>query len=98
MESYLQPDKGAVKANPIPTMSYLAASARANAGLALTPGVLHTTGVELTHNVVDLIDTDDYDDEDLRSEVVHKVENVPENENENDQPEDEEEQAEEHNR
>ena len=47
---------------------------------------------------MDLIDTDDYDDEDLRSEVVHKVENVPENENENDQPEDEEEQAEEHNR
>ena len=46
MESYLQPDKGTVKANPIPTMSYLAASARANAGLALTPGVFayHRSG------------------------------------------------------
>ena len=40
MESDLQPDEGAVHANPIPTMSYLDASARANAGLAPTTGVL----------------------------------------------------------
>ena len=45
---------------------------------------------------MDLVDADDDDDEYLSSEVVHKVENVPENEN--DQPEDKKEQAEEHNR
>ena len=45
---------------------------------------------------MDLIDADEDDDEYLSIEVVHKVENVPENEN--DKPEDEEEQAEKHNR
>ena len=45
---------------------------------------------------MDLTDADIDDDEDLISEVVHKVENV--HENENDQPEDEEEQEEEHNK
>ena len=88
MESDLQSDEGVVQANPIPTMLYLDAAARENDGLAPTPGVSHSTGVEPTHNVVELTDVDDDDDEDLSSEVVNKVENVPENEN--DQPEDEE--------
>ena len=74
-----QPDEGGVQENRIPTMSYLAAADRANSGLALTPGVSQTTGVELTHNVLDLTDVDDDYDEDLISEVIHKVENVPEN-------------------
>ena len=39
MTSHVQPDTGAVEVPPVPTMSYLAAAARANAGLA------HTTGV-----------------------------------------------------
>ena len=90
MESDLQPDEGAVQANPIPTMSYMSAAARADAVLASTPQVSHTTGVEHKHNVVDLTDADDDDYEDLSSEVVHKVENVPENEN--NKPKDEEDQ------
>ena len=75
MTSDLKPDE----ANPIPTMSYIAAADRENAGLAQTPRVLQTTGVEPTQNIVDLIDADDDDDEDLISEVVHKVEDVPAN-------------------
>ena len=51
MEYDLQPDEGAVQENPIPNMSYLAAAAHANAGLAPTPGVSQTT-------------VDDNDDED----------------------------------
>ena len=39
MAVHAQSDTGAVEAPPVPTMSYLAAAARANAGLA------HTTGV-----------------------------------------------------
>ena len=54
-------------------MSYLDAVARANDGLSPTPGVSHTTGVEPTHNVVDLTDSYEDDDEDLSSEVVHKL-------------------------
>ena len=77
-------------------MPYLAAAYCANSGLAPTPGVFQTTGVEPNNNVVDLTDADDNDDEDLSSEVVHKVENVPGSKN--DQPEDYKEQAEEHNR
>ena len=61
LESYLQPDEGAVQVNPIPTMSYIVAPARENSGLAPTPRVLQTTGVEPTHNVVDLTDADDDD-------------------------------------
>ena len=37
--------------------------------------------MEPTHNVVGLTYADEDDYEDLRSEVVHKVEDVPENEN-----------------
>ena len=62
-----------MQANHIPTMSYLDAVARANDGLSPTPGVSHTTGVEPTHNVVDLTDSYEDDDEDLSSEVVHKL-------------------------
>ena len=73
MESDLQPGEGAVQANPIPKLSYLAEAARANAGLAPATGVSENTGVEQpTHNVVYLTDADD-DDEDLSGEVVHKV-------------------------
>ena len=78
MKYDLQPGEGAVQANPIPTMSYMTAAAWANAGLALNPRVSQTTCVEPTHNVVELIDADDDDDEDLSSELVHKVEDVPE--------------------
>ena len=49
--------------------------------------------METTHNVVELTDSDDDDDEYLSSEAVHKVENVTNNKN--DQPEAEEYQAEE---
>ena len=34
MEAHVQPDIGDIQAPPVPTMSYLAAAARANAGLA----------------------------------------------------------------
>ena len=74
----------------------MAAASRANSDLTLTPRVLQTTGVEPTHNVVDLTDVNDDDDEDLSSEVVHKVEDVPESENNH--PKDEEYQAEEPNK
>ena len=96
MESELQPDEGSVQANPIPTMLYLAASNRSKAGLAPTSQLLQTTGLEPTHNVVNL--TDAYEDgiKDLSSEVVHKMEAVPENQN--DQPKDEEDQTEELNK
>ena len=40
LESHLQPDEGAVQANTIPIISYLAADTRKNAGLATTPRVL----------------------------------------------------------
>ena len=54
MEAHEQLDAGAVQAPPVPTMSYLAADAWANAGLAPTTGVLQTTGVGSTqYNVVD---------------------------------------------
>ena len=95
MESDLQPDEGSVQANPIPIMSYMAAAAWANACLALNPRVLQITGVEPTHNVVDLTDTDEDDDKDLSSEVVHKVDDL--HENENNEPKDEEDQSEEPN-
>ena len=45
MESDLQPDEGALKANPIPTMSYVLESACANSVLAPTPIVSQTTGL-----------------------------------------------------
>ena len=45
---------------------------------------------------MDITDADDYDDEDLISELLHKVKNVPENEN--DHPRYEENQEEELNR
>ena len=77
IEYDLQPDEGNVQENPIPTMSYLSAADRANSGLASTPGLSQTTGVEPTHNVLDLIDVYDDYDEDLISEVIHKVANVP---------------------
>ena len=79
LESDLHPDEGAVQANPITTMSYITAAAQENSGLALTPQVSQTIGVEPIYNVVDLTDADDNDVEDLSSEVVHKLEFVPEN-------------------
>ena len=44
MEAHVQPDIGAIQAPPVPTMSYLAAAARANAGLAPYIEVSQTTG------------------------------------------------------
>ena len=55
-----------------------------------------TTGVEPTYNIVDLIYVDGNDDEDISSEEVHKLEDVPENDN--NQPGDEEHQAEQPNK
>ena len=77
-------------------MSYLSAAALENDGIAPTPRLLQTSGVESTKNVVDLTDADDDAVEDLSSVVVHKVEGVPANEN--DQPKDEEDQTEELNK
>ena len=74
-------------------MSYLAAAAWANTGLAPTPQVSHTTGLEPIDKIVDLTDADENDVQDLSSEVVYKVESVPANEK--DQPKDKEYQAEE---
>ena len=54
--------------------------------------------MEPTHKVVDLTYVDDDNDEYLSSEVVYKVENVPDNENYQPEDEDEEDQAEELNR
>ena len=82
--------------NHIPTTSYIAVADRDISGIAPTTIVLQTTRVEPTHNVVDLIYADDDDNEYLISEVVHKVEDVPENEN--NYSEDEEYQAEEPNK
>ena len=45
MESDLRPDEGALKANPIPTMSYVPETACANSVLAPTPIVSQTTGL-----------------------------------------------------
>ena len=54
-------------------MSYLAAAARANAGLAPTTGVSQPTGVVST-GVVDLIDATDDNDDNLGTILVPKVE------------------------
>ena len=96
LEYEFQPDEGVVQANTIPTMSYLAAAAWTNAGLAPTTLVSQTTGVEPTHNIVYLTDADDDDVEDLSNEMVHKVEAV--HANDKYQPKYEEEQAEEINK
>ena len=58
MQAHVQPDAGPVQAPPVPTMSFLAAAAQENAGLAPTTGVSQTTGVGSTHNVVDLTSAD----------------------------------------
>ena len=55
MAAHVQPDTGAVEAPRVPTMSYLAAAARANARLAPTTGVSQPAGVVST-GVVDLTD------------------------------------------
>ena len=73
ISSHVQPDTGAVEAPPIPNMSYLAAAARANAGLAPTTGVSQPTGVGST-DVVDLTDATDDDDDNAGTISVPKVE------------------------
>ena len=77
MASHVQPDTGAVQAPPVPSMSYITAAARANAGLAPTSGVSQPAGVGPT-NVVDLTDTPDDDD---KSATLHipkeEVEDIP---------------------
>ena len=73
MAAHVQPDTGAVEAPPVPTMSYLAAAARANAGLAPTTGVSQSSGVVST-GVVDLTDATDDDDNDSGTILVSKVE------------------------
>ena len=39
MEAHVKPDTGAIQAPPVPTMSYLAAAAHANSGLATSTEV-----------------------------------------------------------
>ena len=70
MEVHVQPEIGAIQAPPVPTMSYLDASARTNVGLDPSTEVSQTTGVGPIQNVVDLTDADEkYDKE----EVIRKV-------------------------
>ena len=78
MAAHVKPDTGAVEAPPVPTMSYLAAAARANAGLAPTTGVTQPAGVVST-GVVDLTDETDNDDDNSGTILVPKVEveNIP---------------------
>ena len=73
MAAHVQSETGAVEAPPVPTMSYLAAAARANAGLAPTTGVSQPAGV-VSIGVVDLTDVTDDDDDDLGTILVPKVE------------------------
>ena len=61
MEAHEQPAVGAVQAPPVPTMSYLAAAAWANAELAPITGVPQTTGV-ISTDVVNLTGEEDDDD------------------------------------
>ena len=69
MAAHVKSDTGAVEAPPVPTMLYLAAAARANAGLAPTTGVSQPAGVVST-GVVDLTDVTDDDDDDSRTILV----------------------------
>ena len=77
MAAHVQPDTGAIQAPLVPSMSYIAAAARANAGLAPTTGVSQPAGVVPT-NVVDLTDAADNDD---KSPTLHipkeELEDVP---------------------
>ena len=73
MAAQVQPDTGTVEAPLVPTMLYLAAAARANAGLALTTGVSPPAGV-VSAGVVDLTDATDDDDDDTGTILVPKVE------------------------
>ena len=65
-------------------MYYLAAAARANAGLDASTEVSQTTGVGPTQNVVDLKDAYEKDDKEEVTRKVPKVEDVPENEEDQD--------------
>ena len=79
MSAHVKPDTGAVEAPPVPTMSYLATAARANAGLARTTGVSQPTGVVST-GVVDLTDVNDDDDDDNSGTILVpkvEVEDIP---------------------
>ena len=73
MAAYVQSDTSAVEAPPVPTMSYLAAAAWTNAGLAPTTGVLQPAGVVST-GVVDLTDATDDNDDNAGTILVPKVE------------------------
>ena len=76
MAAHVQPDTGAVEAPPVPTMSYLAAAAMANGGLAPTTGVSQPTGVVST-GVVDLTDATDDNDDNSGTILVPKVADIP---------------------
>ena len=77
MAAHVQSDTGVIQAPPVPSMSYIAATARTNAGLAPTTGVSQPAGVGPT-NVVDLTDAPSNDNE---NETLHipkeEVEDVP---------------------
>ena len=84
MAAHVQPDTEAVQAPLVPTMSYLAAAATADAGFAPTTGVSQPTGVGST-DVVDLTDaTDDNDDTETiaepKVEYIHMEDVVEERE------------------
>ena len=67
MAAHVQPDTGAIQAPPVPSMPYIVAAARANAGLAPTTGVSQPAGVVPT-NVIDLTDVAD---DDVKSPTLH---------------------------
>ena len=83
LESDLQPENGAVQNEPVPSMSHLAAAARANAGLAPTIMASQATGVAPTRNSIDLTNEDDDDDDKVC------VEDVSDDEDDNDARENE---------
>ena len=83
-EGHVQPDIGTIQAPLVPRISYLAAAANSNAGLAPSTELSQTTGVEPTQSVVDLTDADDKDDKEEEIMKVPKVEDLPENEEDQD--------------
>ena len=70
----------------MPTMPYMAAATLTNAGLARTKRLFQNTGLEPIHNLLRPDHADDDDDGYLRSEVVHKVEDVLDEEYQAEEP------------
>jgi hypothetical protein len=83
MAAHVQPDTGAIQAPPVPSMSYIAATARANARFAPTTGVSKPAGVGPT-NVIDLTDAPNNDDKSKTLQIPNEeVKDVPMEEDNN---------------